>query len=141
MIRKPYFAGSFYSDDKSKLNSDIEGFLSKIDLDENDVPKILISPHAGFAYSGSVATYGYSLLKNSSVKNVILLGSAHQSYFEGCAVWDKGGNRFFTKVVTYNDTVRQFKYSATGTGCSYENATPLPQDLADQLEALGKEAV
>jgi AmmeMemoRadiSam system protein B len=51
----------------------------------------LISPHAGFRYSGPVAAYGYSLLKGRRDVTVVLVGPSHRVAFEGVAVYPRGG--------------------------------------------------
>ena len=55
MIRKPAVAGFFYSDDPDQLNQDLDSYLS---LGEDTAPSKalgIISPHAGYLYSGGVA--------------------------------------------------------------------------------------
>jgi len=67
-IRKPAVAGSFYASDSKSLNMQIENcFLNKIG--PGKIPKInpkrenniigLVSPHAGYMYSGPVAANGF----------------------------------------------------------------------------------
>ncbi len=53
MIRRPAVAGSFYSGDTNQLTSDIEGFVIR-DCEKQAVLGI-VSPHAGYVYSGRVA--------------------------------------------------------------------------------------
>lgn len=69
----------------------LEGFLQKAD------PKpiigdifILISPHAGYGYSGQAAAFGYKLTKNKPYKTVIILGTSHHKPFNGAAIYGKG---------------------------------------------------
>lgn len=54
-----------------------------------------------------------------------------------CKVWDHGEYAFYAKVTNY-DKDRDLPFEASGTDCVYHNATPLTQDLADQLETLSK---
>ncbi|KKP70371.1 AmmeMemoRadiSam system protein B [candidate division CPR3 bacterium GWF2_35_18] len=90
-IRQPFFAGSFYPDNPNILKGKIELFLNNgISSKDNILPKILLVPHAGYDYSGSVAAYAYQTLNNLTVKRVILIGCSHQSYFDGAAVWIRG---------------------------------------------------
>lgn len=51
-----------------------------------------------------------------------------------CMCWDDGKESAFEKVV---DTIYVTDFETSLT--TYQNATPLPQDLADKLEALSKE--
>ena len=57
-VRKPAVAGSFYNSDGIRLKEQIEGFFDAVSLETNGAIKILISPHAGYEYSGQVAAYG-----------------------------------------------------------------------------------
>ncbi len=51
------------------------------------VPKALISPHAGYIYSGAVAAAAYRLLARArgKVSRVVLLGPSHRFTFSGMA--------------------------------------------------------
>jgi len=87
-IRRPAVAGSFYPGSKDELSNEIEGFLSNVETSnfvslENKWPKILIVPHAGYDYSGQVAAYGYNLLRDRDIKNVIILASSHNYPVQG----------------------------------------------------------
>ena len=61
MIRRPAVAGSFYSGDAAQLKSDIESFVI-MDCKKQAVLGI-VSPHAGYVYSGRVAGNLYSRIK------------------------------------------------------------------------------
>lgn len=52
------------------------------------VPKAIIVPHAGYIYSGPIATTAYARLQNShdSITRVVLLGPSHRVGFQGLAV-------------------------------------------------------
>lgn len=83
--RKPSVSGIFYSSDKEQLVSELKGcFMNKIfgpgQLPPSDqVRKIygIVSPHAGYLYSGSVAANGYYSISSSKFNNVILVGPNH----------------------------------------------------------------
>ena len=55
-------------------------------------PKLLITPHAGYAYSGAVAATAYALLGRgrhaAAVTRVVLLGPAHRVRVDGLAAPD-----------------------------------------------------
>jgi hypothetical protein len=90
-LKKSEFAGAFYPADKDSLNLMLEGFLR-----EAEVPNIegeilgIISPHAGYVYSGPVAAYSYKILESKQFDAVILLGPSHRYYFEGISVYPAG---------------------------------------------------
>ncbi len=53
----------------------------------------LISPHAGYVYSGQVAAHAYKLLEKQKFSTVIVLAPSHQARFTGVSVYDRGGFR------------------------------------------------
>ena len=88
-IRRPAVAGLFYPSDASKLRTDIEKMLaaSEGDLDISQVFGI-VSPHAGYVYSGGTAAYGYNLLKNKNYRKVIIISPSHREYFPGSSIYN-----------------------------------------------------
>jgi MEMO1 family protein len=90
-LRRAAVAGSWYPGRPDALKSEIEGYLAGVP--SLSVPGRLvglISPHAGFRYSGPVAAYGYSLLKGLRDVTVVLVGPSHRIGFEGVAVYARG---------------------------------------------------
>ncbi|MCX7857972.1 MAG: AmmeMemoRadiSam system protein B [Deltaproteobacteria bacterium] len=93
-IREPSVAGSFYPDNPSLLKRTIEKYLDNAQVPMVDGEPIgLISPHAGYMYSGQVAAYGYKALIGKTYDTVIIIAPSHRSYFEGIAVIEKGSYR------------------------------------------------
>ena len=86
MIRKPAVSGSFYSGDATQLKGDIEGFVVK-DCTKQSVLGI-ISPHAGYMYSGRVAGNLYS--KVNIPDTVIILSPNHTGYGVPYSIWPGG---------------------------------------------------
>jgi AmmeMemoRadiSam system protein B/AmmeMemoRadiSam system protein A len=90
--KEPSAAGTFYPSDKNELKKTIEGFLSKAKSSPQSGRLIaIVSPHAGYIYSGQVAAYGYKNLKGRDINKVILLGPSHYVGFKGASVYTKGG--------------------------------------------------
>jgi len=85
-IRQPAVSGQFYSDNPEELKQEITSYLSKAKK-INANPQILISPHAGFVFSGPVAAMGYANV-NKNIKTVIIIGPSHHAYFEGVSIAD-----------------------------------------------------
>jgi len=52
--RKPSFAGSFYPDDKDLLYYQIDRFVKNGSIQKCDDIVAVVSPHAGYVYSGPV---------------------------------------------------------------------------------------
>ncbi|MBP7127082.1 AmmeMemoRadiSam system protein B [Myxococcota bacterium] len=90
-IRSPV-AGSWYPGDPETLRRDIRRMLDSADVSSLSGyrgPVLgLISPHAGYRYSGGVAAHGYRLLEGRDVRRVVVLGPSHQVPFRGLAIPD-----------------------------------------------------
>ena len=91
-IRKSIIAGSWYPGDPKVLSSDIDGFFKNIPTEFLDGKVVaLISPHAGYIYSGQIAAYSYKLVKGEIFDAVIAIGPSHHAYFHGASIYNKGG--------------------------------------------------
>ena len=83
--RKPSVSGIFYSSDKKELLSELKGCFENKIFGPGRLPpsdsgrKIygIVSPHAGYSYSGSVAANGYYMVSSSGFNNVVLVGPNH----------------------------------------------------------------
>jgi len=92
--KEPAAAGTFYPADKNALKESVEGFLSKAESRPYEGRLIaIISPHAGYIYSGQVAAYGYKAIKGRDIKKVVLIGPSHHVSFKGASVYTKGSFR------------------------------------------------
>ncbi|MCM8795783.1 MAG: AmmeMemoRadiSam system protein B [Candidatus Omnitrophica bacterium] len=93
-IKQPSVAGSFYPDNPRELSEMIDKFLEivKPEAIEADI-FALISPHAGYGYSGQTASFGYKLIKDKSYKTVIVIGPSHYYGFSGVSVYPEGSFR------------------------------------------------
>jgi len=82
-------AGSWYPASKEALITMLSGFLKNADTEKLDGKIIgLISPHAGFKYSGGVAAYGFKLIKDEPIKTAIVIAFNHSIPHRGIAVCD-----------------------------------------------------
>lgn len=73
MIRQPAVAGRFYEDDPARLQQDLSRLIpEKPDKHE---AKAVLSPHAGYVYSGGVA--GETFAQVRVPETVVLLGPNH----------------------------------------------------------------
>ncbi len=88
-IRPAQVAGYFYPADPDKLREEINLMLDiseKQDKAENIIG--IISPHAGYTYSGKTAAYSYNQLKGKSYKRVVIISPSHSEYFPGVSIFD-----------------------------------------------------
>jgi len=107
-VKEPSVAGQFYPSDKKALGEMVNGFIGNVPQNKGEGKIIaLISPHAGYVYSGQVAAYGYRQIQGHEIKNIILLGVSHRSAFKGASVYTKG--RFKTPLgeVKINEPLAQ----------------------------------
>ena len=99
-IRDPVYSGSFYENNLSKLNKQIENcFLHEIGVGKLPLTNFagkrkirgLISPHAGYLYSGPVASHGfYRLARDGKPDTIIILGPNHRGYGEEISIISSG---------------------------------------------------
>ncbi len=100
MIRRPAVAGTFYLGKENSLKKQIEDcFLHSIGPGEIPTPakesegKIigLVSPHAGYIYSGPVAAWGFrEVIKRERPKTVVILGPNHRGFGAPVAIMTQG---------------------------------------------------
>jgi len=90
-VKEPAVSGLFYPSSSSALSSQIENYLEKAEVPQarGDIVAI-ISPHAGYDYSGSVAAFGYKSLLGRSYRTVIIIGPSHHAYVKGASIYEKG---------------------------------------------------
>lgn len=107
-IREPSVSGTFYPDNPKLLTGNIETYLKNASFDSIDGEILgLISPHAGYMYSGQVAAYGYKAIMGSPYETVIIIAPSHRSHFEGVAVLEKGSYRTPLGVVPVDEKIAE----------------------------------
>ena len=86
-IRRSVIAGSWYPGSENALAQAVDTYLSAIDqpLIEGELLG-LISPHAGYAYSGQTAAYAYAQLQGRTFDTVVLMGPSHRAWVGDYAV-------------------------------------------------------
>jgi AmmeMemoRadiSam system protein B len=90
-VRPPAVAGLFYPAEKGELEKTCLRFLEKAKAEIKISPPQgifgIISPHAGYPYSGYTAAHGYSMLKKGQFDTVIVISPSHREYFDGISVF------------------------------------------------------
>ncbi len=93
-IREPALAGSWYPGDPEILSRDVKRYLENAKKEKVDGQIVaLVSPHAGYMYSGQVAAYAYKLVEGMAFDSVIVVGPSHRFAFKGASLWAEGGFR------------------------------------------------
>jgi AmmeMemoRadiSam system protein B len=79
-VRPSLIAGQWYPGSSEELRTTIEGYFSQVEHAElPGAPIALISPHAGYAYSGQVAAYAYDQVRGRSYDVVALVSPLHRA--------------------------------------------------------------
>ncbi|MBE9510003.1 MAG: AmmeMemoRadiSam system protein B, partial [Bacteroidetes bacterium] len=90
--RRPAVAGQFYPGNKKDLEKMLEEFFSKAThrVSKEHVAAIL-SPHAGYVFSGEVAANSFKQLdQDKKYKNIFIIGSSHRTMFSGASIYNIG---------------------------------------------------
>ena len=88
-VRKSVLAGSWYRGTERGLQEQVDGFFQEARKEKLDTTvRGLISPHAGFFYSGATAAIGYKTLEGRKIKRVIVLALSHRYPFSGGSIAD-----------------------------------------------------
>ena len=93
-IRPAVVANTFYPGSPKKLSLYVQELLQEakekrtIERPENIIG--LLSPHAGYVYSGYAAATAYSLLGPEDFKTVIIVSPSHRELFDGVSFFPGG---------------------------------------------------
>jgi AmmeMemoRadiSam system protein B/AmmeMemoRadiSam system protein A len=91
-VRRPAVAGSFYPSDPQTLSREVRDFFSRVPREKVGGEIVaLVSPHAGYIYSGQVAAYAFKLVEGMKYDAVVVVAPSHRAYFHGASVYDRGG--------------------------------------------------
>ena len=88
-VRRAVVDGLFYPAAPEALRAEVAEHLAAVGgAAAASVPKLLITPHAGYVYCGPVAAHAYALLASRrarTIHRVVLLGPAHRAAVPGLA--------------------------------------------------------
>ena len=80
-IRSSVIAGTWYPGNKNQLENMIQTFFKQAHKKQSDGNIMgLISPHAGYIYSGQIAAYGYKQLCGYTFDTIVIISPLHQMY-------------------------------------------------------------
>ena len=85
-LRRPIVSGTFYPSEKSKLSSQLSGLFSQANAKEKF--RIVVSPHAGYVYSGLGAAFAIGSLRPA--KTFIVLGPNHTGMGQEFSIMPEG---------------------------------------------------
>jgi len=88
--RKPAVASKFYSGDKSSLTNDLIHLFAPAKERQKDAIAV-ISPHAGYVFSGEVAASAINQINpDKEYDNIFILATSHTTYFKGASIYNTG---------------------------------------------------
>ncbi|MBI5632978.1 MAG: AmmeMemoRadiSam system protein B [Nitrospirae bacterium] len=107
-VKEPAVAGSFYPADEKTLKETVDNLLAHAE-DQTVHGRLiaLISPHAGYVYSGQIAAFTYRHLKERDIDTVILIGASHHKTYQGASVYARGGMKTPLGLVKINEKMAQ----------------------------------
>jgi MEMO1 family protein len=90
--REPFVAGKFYPGNKIALEKQLRDLFAQAGTKPgSQTPRAIISPHAGYVFSGRVAASAFNQVpENMAFERVFVLASSHQYSFYGAAVFISG---------------------------------------------------
>jgi len=147
-IRRPAVAGAFYPGDPLKLTQTIADLFSKADKKTlPGRPIAIVSPHAGYMYSGRTAAMAYKQLEGHNFDTVVVISPSHTVFFSGASVYD--GDAYETplgpieidrkmseKISSIHPSVYRSNKGHTGGSIRGEHALEVQLPLLQQV--LGK---
>lgn len=155
MLRKPAVAGAFYPDNEEDIKKLIEdSFLSPMGVGKiptahkfegKDYPINVMVPHAGYIYSGPVASFSYAKIAENGIPDVfIILSPNHTGFGSEVSVFNQGewetplGNvevdeEFANSIISFSDYASA-DYSAHTGEHSIEVQLPFLQYFSDDFK-------
>ncbi len=79
LIRPSAIAGAWYPGSRAELRGTVEALLASV-VTEPAPGRVLalISPHAGYAFSGATAAHAFAQVRGMAIRRVVLLGPLHR---------------------------------------------------------------
>ncbi|MEI6456582.1 MAG: AmmeMemoRadiSam system protein B [bacterium] len=89
--RKPAVAGQFYPSDPALLKQTLADLFAKAKPRTMEKVAAVISPHAGYLFSGIVAASSYNQIDpEKEYDNIFVIASSHQVSFMGASIYSIG---------------------------------------------------
>ena len=89
-VKQSQLAGSWYPASKDELTKMLDSYLKEANPPSFENKEIvgIISPHAGYVYSGKGAAFAYKAISDRKIDRVIILAPSHHSAFRGFSTPD-----------------------------------------------------
>jgi AmmeMemoRadiSam system protein B/AmmeMemoRadiSam system protein A len=136
--RQAYAAGRFYADNPQQLKNDLSLLFGNATPMEYKNVRAIISPHAGYVYSGEVAASGFNQVDPGAVyDNIFIIASSHRHAFKGASIYSRGNyitplgevkvNRDLAEKLINGNKIFSFKSEAHSFEHSLEVQLPFLQ--------------
>ena len=119
-------AGTWYPGHEKELREMIQGFLSNARAKLSGEICGLISPHAGYVYSGPVAAFAYKLVQDQEFDDVIVIGPSHYHGFFGASVDTLAGRQTPLGKVDF-DVAMARKIMKNDKGISFDDSAHIQE--------------
>ncbi len=101
--RQPAVAGQFYPANPGQLKKDLADLFAKAQPKQTENVLAVISPHAGYVFSGQVAASSFNQIDTTKkYENIFILASSHRMTFDGASIYDKGNYKTPLGTVNVN---------------------------------------
>ena len=107
-VRPPTVAGLFYEILPDILQKNIEEYLENARVPKpKGTIRALVSPHAGYVYSGFAAAHAYKMIEGNKYDCVIVVGPSHREYFNGISIYPGDAYETPLGVIQINKEIRE----------------------------------
>jgi MEMO1 family protein len=104
LTREPAVAGQFYPGNPNGLRDELQRLFAGVKRKAlNGNTLAIISPHAGYIYSGAIAATAFMQIDpEKEYENVFVIGSSHRYAFNGASVFTQGNYQTPLGVIPVN---------------------------------------
>lgn len=90
--RQPVAAGRFYTSNKTELSKELSQLFAECKKPDTPLEtRAIVSPHAGYIYSGKISASAFSATaRDAGYENIFLIGSSHVMAFDGASIYNTG---------------------------------------------------
>ncbi|NIO00776.1 MAG: AmmeMemoRadiSam system protein B [Candidatus Latescibacteria bacterium] len=105
-VREPARADQFYPGDPARLEKTIDAYIKDAVPPHKEKPLAIISPHAGYIYSGQICADAFNQAAAHDYDLIVLLGTNHTSgAFRGVSIYPAGGYKTPLGIAEIDDAL------------------------------------